>query len=150
MFSIPMKGSLSISLLNSNEFRIVFFYDELSPGFTLIWDNVGKMVMTAHRNSRRQNKMMLWALSLAAENRIFTSHMDDKNVKKAVDILLEEFIPMAKDISEIKTRMTTIVSRILVEEVPFFPENFKDCATDHLKHKHWRESSSKSNVVSTD
>lgn len=50
--------------------------------------------------------------------------MDDKNVNKAVDILLEEFIPMAKDISEIKMRMTTIVSRILVEEVPFFSENF--------------------------
>ena len=83
MFSIPMKGSLSISLLNSNKFRIGFFYDELSPGFTLIWDNVGKMVMTAHRNSRRQNKMVLWALSLAAENRIFTSHGRQKREKSS-------------------------------------------------------------------
>lgn len=69
--------------------------------------------------------MILWALSLAAENRIFTSHMDDKNVNKAVDILLEEFIPMAKDISEIKMRMTTIVSRILVEF--FFREFLRLC-----------------------
>jgi hypothetical protein len=82
------------------------------------------MVMTAYRNSGRQNKMMLWALSLAAENRIFTSHMDDKNVNKAVDILLEEFIPMAKDISEIKMRLTTIVSRILVGRGAIFSREF--------------------------
>lgn len=114
----------------------------------MVWDNVGKMVKAAHQSTERQNKMMLWALSLAVENRVFTSHMDDKSVKLAADIPLHNFIPMEKDLMEIRQRMTIIVSRIIVEEVPFFRDNFSNEVTTHIRHQHWRESSQKSNVVS--
>lgn len=62
---------------------------------------MGKMIKACHQSTERQNKMMLWALAYGAENRIPTTHLSDSCVN-AVNILLQKFLPMEEDITEIK------------------------------------------------
>ncbi|XP_062602465.1 uncharacterized protein LOC134264190 [Saccostrea cucullata] len=118
-----------------------------SKGYCLVWDNVGKMVRVSRQSSERQNKMLLWALSYCVENRIATCHMNDQIVTRAIDIPLEKFLPRQADFKEVRQRMTVIVARIIVQEIPFFKEHFMDCVPKHIRHKFWRESSKKSNVI---
>jgi hypothetical protein len=105
------------------------------------------MVRASRQCSERQNKMMLWALSYCVENRIASTHLDGQLRRLAVDIPLEKFLPSPEDLLEIKSRMVIIVARIIVQEIPFFQKHFTDSVPKHIRHKFWRESSKKSNVV---
>nr|XP_022309155.1 uncharacterized protein LOC111114903 [Crassostrea virginica] len=118
--------------------------DHSSPGYTLTWDNVGKMTKACHQNTQRQNKMMLWALSFCAENRIYTTGFTSEEVVKAVDIPIEKFLPMKDDLQEVRNRMEIIVMHIIQQNVPFFASSK---VVTHIRHKYWRESSKKSNVI---
>ena len=107
-----------------------------SPGFCITWDNVGKMVKTCHQSTGRQNKMMLWALAYAAENRVSTTHFSNTALD-AAEIPNQKFLPMAD--------MEVIVARIIKQEMPYF----NNCnVPQHIRHKFWREASKKSKIVS--
>ncbi|XP_061167991.1 uncharacterized protein LOC133176943 [Saccostrea echinata] len=125
--SIESKGDLSL------------------PGYTITWDNVGKMTKACHQNTNRQNKMMLWALSYCAENRIPTTHITAEEVLRAVDIPMKKFLPMKHDLQEVRNCMEIIVMRIIQQHVPYFA-NSK--VVKHIRHKYWRESNKKSKVIS--
>lgn len=105
------------------------------------------MVRVSRQGSERQNKMLLWALSYCVENRIPLTYLDNDIRKHAVEIPIEKFLPSQDDCREIRNRMNLVVARILVQEIPFFQRHFSECVPKHIRHRFWRESSKKSNVV---
>lgn len=105
------------------------------------------MVRVSRQGSERQNKMMLWALSYCVENRVPSTYLDNDIRKHAVEIPIEKFLPSQDDSKEIRNRMSIIVARILVQEIPFFQRHFSECVPKHVRHRFWRESSKKSSVV---
>ena len=119
----------------------------VSNGYSMVWDNVGKMLKARHQSTTRQNKMMLWALSYAAENRVKTTNLTLNTVVPATSIHISNLFPSEGELGSIRMRMKTIVGRIITANIPFLKDNFKGCVPKHLRHKYWREASKKSNVV---
>lgn len=59
------------------------------PGYSVCWDNVQKLSITRH-HLRQENKMMLWALCFAAQNRISFRDLDAvDNTFSVTDIELQ-------------------------------------------------------------
>ena len=148
---VVLKSGYSFTIIashvQSQQIFIIEYYillSELFPGFTLVWDNVRKMVKARHQGTGRQNKMMLWALAYAAKNRIATTMYNSDVVCPASDISIESYLPTEDDIYEMQKRMNYVIKRILNNHMPAFtPSNVKR----HVRHQHWRESSKKSDLV---
>ena len=65
--------------------------------------------------------MMLFANAFAAENRVEVKGLDfNDHTLKAKDIPISDFLPSSEDEQLLHKRMICIVSRILVNHVPFF------------------------------
>ncbi|XP_053406393.1 uncharacterized protein LOC123566698 [Mercenaria mercenaria] len=116
-------------------------------GFSICWDNVQIEVHARHQSTESQNKMMMWAMSYAAINRIGFFHLRDDSTVKAVDLPLETFLPDQCDIETTTQRMVVIVSRILTHFLPNLKQHYQQIPISHIQHKFSRESSLKSEIV---
>jgi hypothetical protein len=62
-------------------------------------------------------------------------------------IPVTKVLPSLTDEINIKHNFTILVSRILVEHIPFFNENFNDVVQRHITHDYYEEMSRKSEIV---
>ena len=92
----------------------------------------------------KQNKMHLWALAFAAQNRIGFNHLLSQETVRAQDIALHLFLPTKDDNNLLRNRMEIIVQRILKDHMNVFA----DCdVCEHITHDYSTESASKSRIV---
>ena len=119
----------------------------VDPGFSLIWDNVQKLVRAKHQNSDKQNKMKLWAMCLAAKNRVPYKGPSDVTTKAAKDIPLKQFVLSNEDWEEFKAYMMVLVQRVLVDHIPHL-QQFKHVPPEHVLHEYSEEMGKKSEIVS--
>lgn len=95
---------------------------------------------SASRDSH--NVMMVWAIAYAAQNRVQYPMMEDSNnTIKCRDIPLSAYFPNPEDSSAIRYPMKVLVSRILLQNIPYFEECYKDTVTWHILHPHSEEAS---------
>ena len=90
--------------------------------------------------------MLLWANAYVIQNRVdVPAHLlHSKQRLSAKEIPISSYFPTLQDADTIRERMTTIVSRILVQHLKYFSaEN----VTRHIAHQYSKESTIKSELV---
>lgn len=67
-----------------------------------------------------------------------------------LSIPVNEVLPSSADDQILKHNFTVLISRILVQHLQFFSDNYHDVVDRHIKHIYYKEMSGKSDVVSYD
>lgn len=103
------------------------------------------------RADKYHNKSLHYFHSFAVANRIDLSEFSDVKPstcmntpsKRAVQLL-----PTKEDDIVLRSNFINLVSRVLVENIPFFKATFDGVVTQHIQHKYSSEMAMKSHVVS--
>ena len=119
-------------------------------GFALVWDNVQKLVRSRDHSKDKGNKMLLWANGYAVLNRVESIFTGVQNTLSAVDVPLSQFLHNTEDADILRRRMTTLISRIIVQHIPHFNALYKDVVTWHIQHPYFETSKTKSQMVGYD
>lgn len=127
---------------------IVIYTDESQDrnGYTVVWDNVGKIMKARHQKIGKENPIHLWALSYCAKNRVKSAHLQNEGHCQASEIPLEKYFANNADVKIIKSRMSHIVQNHLASYVPIFM-HLKAQVDKHQQHRFFKENSEKSEVV---
>ena len=96
--------------------------------------------------SEHQTCSLHFVHSYAVKDRIEFCHLSSK---AASEVNIFAVIPSADDLKCLKSDFTVLVSRLIVEYIPFFSEDYKGLPAEHIAHKFSEEMSRKSEVVST-
>ena len=119
-----------------------------STRYSLVWDNIQKLVTARGQGRQTANKMMLWANSFAAKSRVaFHESTTTSNSLAARDIPLAAYLPNADDYESLRQRMEIVVSRILQHHVPFFASHCSSAVIHHIPHEFTDKSALKSELV---
>ena len=117
-------------------------------GVKLVGDNVDETVTPTHRRSDRQSKILNYFQLYAVKDRIDISALSEEQPLINPDPPLQELLPNDDDDSIMISHFTILVSRVLVEHIPFFSKHFSDVVVEHIPHIYSSEMSAKSKVVS--
>lgn len=122
-------------------------------GYKPIGDNIDFTVKARYmRSEGRQDQSLHFFHSYAIKDRIdlFKFSFQPSRIAKPIATrkLPLEMLPSLDDNATLSRNISTIVSRILVENLPFFRSTFSDVVTWHINHSHYEEMSKKSEVVS--
>ena len=118
-------------------------------GYSIVWDNVGKLVTSSQQGTGKQNTYAIFANCLMIGNRINFRNLEDNQYKRkaAVTIPPEDFMPGETDWEALKTRMNVLVQRCLVTHISGL-QPYQNKVTWHIQHQFTEESKKKSDVVS--
>ena len=122
------------------------------PSYKLVGDNIDKGVKARYmRADKYHNKSLHYFHSYAVASRIDFSKFS--NVKPATCLnsppkRVLQLLPTKEDDRVLRNNFITLVSRVLVENIPFFKETFDGIVTWHIQHKYSSEMAKKSHVVS--
>ncbi|XP_035687479.1 uncharacterized protein LOC118423433 [Branchiostoma floridae] len=124
-------------------------FEEAPPrakGYSLTWDNVQIDAHAKHHSTEHQNTFLMWALCFAHQNKVPFPLADTPGTLRAVEVDPHSILPAPEVFTSVRSRMVTVVSRILVDNIPPF-ECLKGKVNRHIPHQHSREMKEKSNVV---
>ena len=114
-----------------------------------MWDNTQLLVHVRDQSRSQKNQMLLWANAYVVKNRVDPKGLDDNDVHlNASDIPLQSYFHNTEDEEMLRLRMETIVSRILVNNIPHFKQVYQDTVLWHIPHRHQETSWKKSELVS--
>ena len=73
--------------------------NEEHPGYSIVWDNVGKMVTRSQQSTTGKSVYAMFANSLIIENRIPFTHLEqhDYHRREAITIPVQTFLPNVGD-----------------------------------------------------
>ncbi len=116
-------------------------------GFRIVGDNIDKNVKPRDMQVDHQTQSLHYFNSFAVRDRIDFSELSD--IPRQLDpyeLNTTVFLPTDDDYRQIQDTMSCLISRILVEYMPFFG----DCTSSvskHINHSHAQEMSMMSEVV---
>ena len=116
-------------------------------GFKIVGDNIDKTVRPRHVRLDRQTQSLHYFNSYAVKDRVNLTDRSDTVPDPPSSPNLLSLLPDKEDISEMKHLFEIHVSRIIVENISFM-KSFGDAELFHIKHKHYKEMGTKSDVVS--
>ena len=121
-------------------------------GFKLVGDNLDISVIARYlRAEKHCNQSMHFFHSYAVLDRIAMGNLSIELPAtcnpRPLDMALS-LLPTEENDSNILSNFATLISRVLVTHIPFFQFAFSDVVVWHIHHKHYKEMSSKSKVVS--
>ncbi|CAH1248614.1 ING4 [Branchiostoma lanceolatum] len=125
--------------------RRLEFHQPLAS-YSLTWDNVQVEVHGKHQSSQRQNKFLMWALCFAPQNKVPWCDLPDPATINAVDVDPFALLPASEVLHSIRDRMTTLVTRILADNMPAL-HLLRDRVVRHIPHPRSREMREKSNII---
>ncbi|XP_041357458.1 uncharacterized protein LOC121374422 [Gigantopelta aegis] len=116
--------------------------------YSLCFDNGNQKVTTRHQTRDRNNTMYNMVQGYAALDRVPTLHLsDDKPLPQDIlNIPLSSYLPTDMDEVDLRAEMTTMVIRVLCENLHIFQHLRKEI-TGHIKHNYSKESSQKSILI---
>ena len=117
-----------------------------TPGYKLVIDNIDSTVKPRYMREDVQNQSLHYVQLYAVKDRVDFSAIPDCPSLSAKN--LYSILPTSDDYQILKENMAVLVSRILVEHLRFFSEDFKDLVTWHIQHQCSAQMSQKSEVVS--
>ena len=120
-----------------------------TAGFSIVWDNVGKLVKRSQLSSSVKNVYAMFANTLMVKNRISFMDLEDANYERtdAVSIPLKQYLPSSDDWNMLTDRMEILVQRALVSYAPSLTERQHEVVW-HIEHEKSAQSSTKSEIVS--
>ena len=116
-----------------------------NAGYKMVFDNVDTNVKPRYMSMDHQTQSLHYVQAYAVKDRISFSLFDDK-VPTCVNAY--DVIPNESDYQSLKSNFVVLVSRIIVEYMPFFNTDYKGIPQQHIPHKYTKQMSSKSEVVS--
>ena len=115
-------------------------------------DNIDKGVKSRYmRSGKYRGQSLHYLHSFAVQSRIDFSSFPDTHPDTCLDSperRAKFLLPSIEDDSDLKHGISVLISRILAKNMPFFWHTFEDVVQWHIKHKYYKEMSSKSVVVS--
>jgi len=119
-----------------------------SVRYSLVWDNIQKLVTARGQGRQTANKMMLWANSFAARSCVaFHELTTTSSSLAAQEIPLAAYLPNADDYESVRQLMETVVSRILEHHIQFFASHCSSAVVRHVPHEFADKSALKSELV---
>ena len=116
-------------------------------GFKVVGDNVDKTIKPRHMREDRQTESVHYFQIYAVKDRVNLSGSSEEPRTPGQNPPLSEILPSPEDNQALTTNMTTIVTRILAEHIPFIKENLRDAVTQHIPHPYSSEMAKTSDVV---
>ena len=113
-------------------------------GHKFVGDNVDSKILPCHMRSDRQATDLHYFHQFAARDRVHLSGASEEPPSLNPDPVLGDLLPTESDIDEM---LGILVSRILVQYMPFFKEHFSDVVVKHIPHEHQSEMEKISEVV---
>ena len=98
-----------------------------------------------HQDSTHGNRMMMMALTYAVRHRVPSLHLVNQQRVNAVDIYPMVFLPSMEDYSFLRSRLITMVGRVLSELIPQL-HAIRDRVGAHIAHEKSHEMKRKSEV----
>ena len=116
-------------------------------GFKVVGDNVDKTIKPRHMREDRQTKSVHYFQIYAVKDRVNLSGSSEEPQTPGKNPPLGEILPSLEDNQALTTNLTTIVTRILADHIPFIKDNLGDTVTQHIPHPYSSERARKSDVV---
>ena len=121
-------------------------------GYKLVGDNLDKNVKPRYRRIDQKTQSLHFFHYYAVQDRIDLSNVPDEPnpcLQKAVsDLDVATLLPSDSDHQAMIYNFGILVSRVLVEEIPFFSNTFDDVIMKHIQHPHIDAMNKKSKTVS--
>lgn len=114
-------------------------------GYKFVLDNIDKTVKPRHMTLDSRTKSLHYVQLYCVKDRIDFSSLP--NTQSTDMKCLYDILPSATDYSELKQSITSIVARIVVENIPFFASDFKGLIPKHGPHQYAAQMKEKSHVV---
>ena len=145
--SSSYDGSLSVSQSCEKEADVNIREPlSLNAGYKIVFDNIDKNVNPRYMRSDYQTRSLHYVQSFAVKDRIAFSNLSGE-IRTEVNILFD-VIPGEEDYKALKQDFTILLSRLLVEHLPFFNSDYKGLVPSHIPHKFSNEMSKESEIVS--
>ena len=136
--STPLATSSPIAHCNPTEWA----------AFKLVIDNIDMNLRPRHQTFERQTQSIHYVNAYAVRDRIDFSRLENRMVNlENNQVSAESLYPSAHDHSCIMANFAILAGRILHESIPALNQ-MPNLITQHIKHPHYKEMSSKSITVS--
>ena len=120
-------------------------------GYKIVGDNIDKNVRPRYARQDNNTLSLHCYHSYAVRDRVSVSGLSDKvpNLRNTplLSIPVTDVLPSPTDEKNIKHNIVILVSRLLVEHLKHFNENYSDVVEGHIKHDFYEEMSKKSEIV---
>ena len=115
-------------------------------GFKIVGDNIDKNVRPRYMRSDKQTRSLHYFNSYAVLDRVDCSKLSATapHIHQPMDY--EKILPMEDDLQQLMQNCTVLVTRILVEFLPFLGQ-LKDAVCHHIPHAESKAMAKKSVVV---
>ena len=113
-------------------------------------DNMDFVEVSRYQRSDSGNKSQHFFQYYAVKDRIDFSHLSDTPPDISALTkrdLCESMLPSQSDFAETSQNISFLVARVLCENVPYFKLTYDEVLTRHIKHRYYKEMSTKSKVV---
>lgn len=113
----------------------------------LVMDNIDSTVRPRFMREDAQNQSLHYVQVYAVKDRINNSSIPDPPPSSTRNIF--NIIPSSDDYAQLKKNLPILVARILVKNIQFFNEDYRQLVTKHIPHKYSDQTSQKSEVVNS-
>lgn len=123
--------------------------DVLSQWYSckFVGDNVDSKIKLRHMQSDRQSTDLHYFHLYATRDRVDSSDASNELPSINPDPILSNLLPSDSDVEALMSNFGILVSRNLVQYMPFFKEHFSDVIVHHIPHDHESEMEKVSEVV---
>lgn len=120
-------------------------------GFKVVGDNLDITVRPQSKRVDNKTESLHFFQSFAFRDRIDLSHASEEAnpfLKKRVsDLPLDDLLPSLSDDQTLLSNISTLISRVLCDELSFFTMTFEEVINNHISHGYSNEMSQKSETV---
>ena len=114
----------------------------LNAGYKLVFDNINWYIKPRYMRLDSQATSLSYVQSYGVKDRI------DYSSISSTEVNLYDVLPTSNDYESLKKDFTILISRMIIDYLPFFSKDFKNLVKRHIPHKYSREMCKKSKVVS--
>lgn len=119
----------------------------LNSGYKLVFDNINKNIKPRYMRADAQTISLNYVQMYGVKDRIdYSSAVSCQ--RSSVELNLYDILPSSRDYDSLKQDFTVLISRMIVNYLPFFREDFNNLVEKHIPHKYSHEMCKKSGVVS--
>ena len=118
----------------------------LPAGYKVVFDNIHKTINPRHMTADSQVVSLHYVQAYAVRDRVDYSSFPSQ---KCGDTNLYDLLPSQTNYSSLKENFAIYICRVIVENLVFFHDDFKQLTSKDIPHKYSKEHSKKSEVVST-